>query len=281
MSSTSCAQALKFAAATALVAPSPSPDPARAADSTPSPCSEDAMIVFDASGSMAGQRESKASPPSNRASTRRGTRCRGPAARDTAIAAWVSSPTALALTTSATSAQIRACPERRRDASCEEVNSLTPAGRTPHHGQSRRRRTCFDHRKQPGSSFSSPTAGRPVAGRPATSASSSMRPRHELTVHVISYRYRELLLGRASRPFSIQSASLKRNNGFYITAYNYQELVDAFEKALDCPMIAGSSVSWGSGASETAWVANKWRKNRITLSVQPQVRPMEPKSKTS
>jgi len=29
-------------------------DPARAADATTSPCSEDAMIVFDASGSMAG-----------------------------------------------------------------------------------------------------------------------------------------------------------------------------------------------------------------------------------
>jgi Ca-activated chloride channel family protein len=30
----------------------------------------------------------------------------------------------------------------------------------------------------------------------------------------------------------------EENNGFYITAYSYQELVEAFEKALDCPMIA-------------------------------------------
>jgi len=54
MSSASCAQVLKFAAATALVAPLALAGPARAADATPSPCSEDAMIVFDASGSMAG-----------------------------------------------------------------------------------------------------------------------------------------------------------------------------------------------------------------------------------
>jgi Ca-activated chloride channel homolog len=54
MSSASCAQVLKFAAATALVAPLALAGPARAADSTPAPCSEDAMIVFDASGSMAG-----------------------------------------------------------------------------------------------------------------------------------------------------------------------------------------------------------------------------------
>jgi Ca-activated chloride channel homolog len=54
MSSASCAQVLKFATAAALVAPLALADPARAADSTPSPCSEDAMIVFDASGSMAG-----------------------------------------------------------------------------------------------------------------------------------------------------------------------------------------------------------------------------------
>jgi hypothetical protein len=43
------------------------------------------------------------------------------------------------------------------------------------------------------------------------------------------------------------------NNGFYITAYNYQELVEAFEKALDCPMIAQSPVSWGPSGSETSW----------------------------
>src|SRR6476661_8447222 len=54
MSSASCAQVLKFAAATALVAPLALAGPARATDATPSPCSEDAMIVFDASGSMAG-----------------------------------------------------------------------------------------------------------------------------------------------------------------------------------------------------------------------------------
>jgi len=45
----------------------------------------------------------------------------------------------------------------------------------------------------------------------------------------------------------------EENNGFYITAYSYQELVEAFEKALDCPMIAGSTLSWDSGAPENVF----------------------------
>src|SRR6185312_15048105 len=114
MSSASCAQVLKFAAATALVAPLVLAGPARAADATPSPCSDDAMIVFDASGSMAGNVSQGIATIKPRIDEARHRACHGPATRDTAWPRWSHHLWPWRLQPMQRPAQIRADAERRR-----------------------------------------------------------------------------------------------------------------------------------------------------------------------
>jgi Ca-activated chloride channel homolog len=245
MSSTSCAQALKLAAAAALVAPLALAYPTRAADSTPSVCSEDAMIVFDASGSMAGNVSQGIATIKPRIDEARHalatvlprvTRYRrvglityGPGAYNQCNVQLKFEPTPNAA-----------------ERIMREVNSLTPAGRTPLTSAVEEAADVLDYRNKPGVIVLL-TDGEETCGRsPCDLGKQLHAAAAELTVHVISYRTENYSWVGESTILDTKCLA-EENNGFYITAYNYQELVDAFEKALDCPMIAGSSVSWGSG----------------------------------
>jgi Ca-activated chloride channel family protein len=244
MSSTSCAQFLKLAAAAALVAPLAVADRARAADSTPSPCSEDAMIVFDASGSMAGNvsqgiatikprideaRHALAAVLPRVARYRRvGLVTYGPGAYNQCNVQLKFEPTPNAA-----------------QRIMREVNSLTPAGRTPLTSAVEAAADVLDYRKKPGLIVLL-TDGEETCGRsPCDLGRQLHASAAELTVHVISYRTANFSWVGENSILDTKCLA-EENNGFYITAYNYQELVDAFEKALDCPMIAGSTLSWGS-----------------------------------
>jgi Ca-activated chloride channel family protein len=244
MSSTSCAQVLKLAAATALVAPLVLADPASAADSTPSPCSEDAMIVFDASGSMAGNvsqgiatikprideaRHALATVLPRVARYRRvGLVTYGPGAYNQCNVQLKFEPTANAA-----------------ERIMREVDSLTPAGRTPLTSAVEAAADVLDYRKKPGVIVLL-TDGEETCGRSPCDLGKQLHAAGaELTVHVISYRTENYSWVGESSVLDTKCLA-EENNGFYITAYNYQELVDAFEKALDCPMIAQSPVSWGA-----------------------------------
>lgn len=251
MSSASCAQVLKFAAATALVAPLVLAGPARAADATPSPCSEDAMIVFDASGSMAGNVSQGIATIKPRIDEARHalatvlprvTRLRrvglityGPGAYNQCNVQLKFEPTPNAA-----------------ERIMREVDGLTPAGRTPLTSAVEEAADVLDYRKKPGVIVLL-TDGEETCGRsPCDLGKQLHAAAAELTVHVISYRTENYSwVGE----FSVLDTKClaEENNGFYITAYSYQELVEAFEKALDCPMIAGSTLSWGSGAPENVF----------------------------
>jgi Ca-activated chloride channel family protein len=103
----------------------------------------------------------------------------------------------------------------------------------------------LDYRKKPGLIVLL-TDGEETCGRsPCDLGKQLHAAAAELTVHVISYRTENYSWVGESSVLDTKCLA-EANNGFYITAYNYQELVEAFEKALDCPMIAQSPVSWGT-----------------------------------
>ena len=251
MSSASCAQVLKFATAAALVAPLALADPARAADSAPSPCSEDAMIVFDASGSMAGNVSQGIATIKPRidearhalaAVLPRVTRLRrvglityGPGAYNQCNVQLKFEPTPNAA-----------------ERIMREVDALTPAGRTPLTSAVEEAADVLDYRNKPGVIVLL-TDGEETCGRSPCDLGKQLHAAGaQLTVHVISYRTENYSWVGESSVLDTKCLA-EENNGFYITAYSYQELVEAFEKALDCPMIAGSTLSWGSGASENVF----------------------------
>jgi Ca-activated chloride channel family protein len=240
MSSTSCAQVLKLAAATALAAPLALADPGRAADSTPSPCSEDAMIVFDASGSMAGNVSQGIATIKPRIDEARHALA--------TVLPRVTRYSRVGLVTYGPGAynqcnvQLKFEPaSNAAERIMREVNSLTPAGRTPLTSAVESAADVLDYRKKPGLIVLL-TDGEETCGRsPCDLGKQLHASAAELTVHVISYRTENYSWVGESSVLDIKCLA-EENNGFYITAYNYQELVDAFEKALDCPMIATRTI---------------------------------------
>ena len=133
-----------------------------------------------------------------------------------------------------------------------EVDALTPAGRTPLTSAVEEAADVLDYRKKPGVIVLL-TDGEETCGRsPCDLGKQLHAAAAQLTVHVISYRTENYSWVGESSVLDTKCLA-EENNGFYITAYSYQELVEAFEKALDCPMIAGSTLSWGSGALENVF----------------------------
>jgi Ca-activated chloride channel family protein len=151
-----------------------------------------------------------------------------------------------------------------------EVDTLTPAGRTPLTSAVEEAADVLDYRNKPGVIVLL-TDGEETCGRsPCDLGRQLHATAAELTVHVISYRTENYSWVGESSVLDTKCPA-EENNGFYITAYNYQELVEAFEKALDCPMIAANTVSWGTG--RIGRVEKKSRKDRIRPRYNPQSAP--------
>src|SRR5262245_30214616 len=253
MSSASCAQVLKLAAIAGLVTPLALADPVLAASSTDSPCSEDAMIVFDASGSMAGnvsQGIATIKPRIDEARHALATiKPRIDEARH-ALATVLPRVTRLRRTGLVTygpgaynqcNVQLKFEPApNAAQRIMREVDALAPAGRTPLTSAVEEAADVLDYRNKPGLIVLL-TDGEETCGRsPCDLGRQLHATAAELTVHVISYRTENYSWVGESSVLDTKCLA-EENNGFYITAYNYQELVEAFEKALDCPMIAGNN----------------------------------------
>ena len=122
-----------------------------------------------------------------------------------------------------------------------EVNSLTPAGRTPLTSAVEKAANVLDYRNKPGVIVLL-TDGEETCGRsPCDLGMQLHAAAADLTVHVISYRTANFSWVGENSILDTKCLA-EQNNGFYITAYSYQELVAAFEKALDCPMVAARTV---------------------------------------
>ena len=224
-----CPVALAF---TALLAGSAA---APAADDRPTPCTEDAMIVFDASGSMAGNtvqglfsavtridevRKALAQVLPNAAKFRKiGLITYGPGPY----------------------------------AQCNVALDFRPMPNAaePHHERG--------ERAQPGrqdAACGSGEAGRGGPGLPVDQGTivlltdgeetcggapcdlgKSLKANGRLTVHVIGYQLKAFRWTGA-QSFLDAKCLAEETGGLYITAENRQDLIEAFEKTLGCPMMS-------------------------------------------
>jgi Ca-activated chloride channel family protein len=209
---------------------------ARGEEKKPSPCNEDAMIVFDASGSMSGNQvlgipNSRARIDEVRAALAQvlpsATRFRrvglvtyGPGPYNQCNVKLEFKPTV--------------------DAAgliMSTVNALVPAGKTPLTSGVEEAAEALDFRKKPGV-IVVVTDGEETCGRSPCDLAKQLRAAaDQLTVHVIGFRYENYSWTGGNSVLDLMCLA-DENNGLYIKANSEDELVEALEKTLDCPMIS-------------------------------------------
>jgi len=205
-------------------------------DAKKGPCTDDAMIVFDASGSMSGNQTlgipntkpridevrwglSKVLPSATRF-RRVGLVTYGPGPYNQCNVTLDLKPTVNA-----------AKPIMR------VVNRLIPAGKTPLTSGIEQAAEALDFRSKPGVVVVV-TDGEETCGRsPCELAKLLHQNAYQLTVHVIAFRYSGFSWTGGNSVMDLMCIA-DENNGLYIKADNETELMDALEKTLDCPMIS-------------------------------------------
>ena len=209
---------------------------ANAQENKPGPCTDDAMIVFDASGSMSGNQTlgiPNSKPridevryalsqvlPSATKFRRVGLVTYGPGPYNQCNVSLDLKPTADA-----------AKPIMRA------VNSLMPAGKTPLTEGVEQAAEALDFRNKPGV-IVVVTDGEETCGRsPCDLAKKLHDNAAQLTIHVIGFRYSGYSWTGQNSIMDLMCIA-DQNNGLYIKANDEEELIDALEKTLDCPMVS-------------------------------------------
>jgi Ca-activated chloride channel family protein len=116
------------------------------------------------------------------------------------------------------------------------VNSLTPAGRTPLTSAVDQAAEVLDYRHKPGVIVVVTDGEETCGGSPCDLGKKLHGGAEQLTVHVIGYRPKgfswtgeESILGA--------KCLADENGGLYIAAVTKDDLVEALEKTLGCPMV--------------------------------------------
>jgi len=207
-----------------------------AEDTKPGPCTDDAMIVFDASGSMSGNqtlgipnsrpridevRSALAQVlPSATKFRRVGLVTYGPGPYNQCNVQLDLKPMA-----NATGPIMKA------------VNALVPAGKTPLTEGVEQAAEALDYRHKPGVIIVV-TDGEETCGRkPCDLAKRLHDSAQQLTIHVIGFRY-DTFSWTGGNSITDLMCLADENNGLYIKANDEGELVEALKKTLDCPMLS-------------------------------------------
>lgn len=123
------------------------------------------------------------------------------------------------------------------DSRMSAVNALTPAGKTPLTTAVERAAEVLDYRNKPGVVVVV-TDGEETCGRSPCDLGKQLHDAAlRLTIHVISFRY-QAYSWTGEQSIGEAKCLAEQNNGFYITVDTDQDLVAALEKTLDCPMIS-------------------------------------------
>jgi Ca-activated chloride channel family protein len=205
------------------------------------PCTEDAMIVFDASGSMAGNLDQGIATLKPRIDEVRAalaeilpaaTRVRrvglityGPGPGEQCNVKLDLKPTANA------AALIM-----------RDLDALSPAGKTPLVTAVARAADVLDYRKKPGVIVVL-TDGEETCGASPCALGKELRAAAaQLTVHIIGFRMKDFSWTGENSILDAKCLA-EENNGLYLSAENRDDLVAALKTTLECPMISERSAS--------------------------------------
>jgi Ca-activated chloride channel homolog len=209
----------------------------RADEAKPAPCVDDAMVVFDASGSMYGDGWGYAS-------TSTMSRIDNARAALAKVLPNVARVRRVGLITYGPGPynqcnvrlELKPAPNAA-DRIMAIVNDLAPAGKTPLTSAVEQAANVLDYREKPGVIVVL-TDGEETCGRsPCELAKQLHADADQLTIHVIGLRVKNFSWTGDQSVLETKCLA-EQNNGFYIAPETEDELVAAFEKTLGCPMIS-------------------------------------------
>ena len=211
---------------------------AQPAEEGRSPCTEDAMLVFDASGSMSGNGWGYGSE--NPTAVSRIDKVRGALAE---ILPRVTRFRRVGLITygpgpyQQCNVQLDLRPAPNAAARIlDAVNGLTPAGQTPLSEAVARAADVLDYRAKPGLIVVLTDGEETCGGKPCALGKELRANALQLTVHVIGLRVRGL--SWTGEQAVVETKCLaEENGGIYATVETEQELKEALEKTLGCPAV--------------------------------------------
>lgn len=211
--------------------------PALPADENkPSPCTDDAMIVFDASGSMSGNQVLGIPNSRPRIDEVRAALARVlPSAtkiRRVGLITYGPGPY--------NQCNVRLDLKPTEDAFkliMRAVNALVPAGKTPLTSAVQQAAEVLNYRSKPGVIVLVTDGEETCGGAPCELGKQLRLLGHQLTVHTIAFRYEGFSWTGGNSVVDLMCLA-NENRGIFAKANSEQELVDALEKTLDCPMIS-------------------------------------------
>jgi Ca-activated chloride channel homolog len=207
-----------------------------AEDKESSACNEDAMLVFDASGSMAGNLNQGIATIKPRIDEVRAALARVLPAitrfRRVGLITYGPGPyqqcnVQLALKPTANAAGLIMA----------EVNGLTPAGKTPLTAAVAQAAEVLDYRKKPGLIVVLTDGEETCGGSPCDLGKELHGDAVRLTIHVIGFRMKDFSWTGEQSILDAKCLA-EKNGGLYITADAEQDLTEALEKTLGCPMLS-------------------------------------------
>jgi len=201
-----------------------------------SPCTQDAMLVFDASGSMAGNLNQGIATIKPRIAEVRAALARvlpsitrfrrvglitygpGPYQQCNVQLALKPMPDAAGLI-------------------MQEVNALNPAGKTPLTAAVEQAAEVLDYRNKPGLIVVLTDGEETCGGSPCDLGKRLRADAAQLTIHIIGFRMKYFSWTGEQSILDVKCLA-ERNGGLYINADAEQELAEALEKTLGCPMLS-------------------------------------------
>lgn len=207
-----------------------------AQDQKPGPCTDDAMIVFDASGSMSGNQTLGIPNSKPRIDEVRWALSQVlPSAtkfRRVGLITYGPGP----YNQCNVQLDLKPMPDAAKKI-MTAVNALIPAGKTPLTSAVEQAAEVLNFRSKPGV-IVAVTDGEETCGRSPCELAKQLHDAAEhLTVHVIAFRYSAYSWTGESSIVGLMCLA-EQNNGLYIKANSEEELVEALEKTLDCPMVS-------------------------------------------
>lgn len=207
-----------------------------AEDGEQNPCTQDAMLVFDASGSMAGnvtQGIGKTIPRINEVRSALAkvlpniTRFRrvglitygpGPYRQCNVQLALKPMPDAAGLI-------------------MQEVNTINPAGKTPLATAVEQAAEVLDYRNKPGLIVVLTDGEETCGGAPCDLGKRLRADAAQLTIHIIGFRLKDFTWTGEQSILDAKCLA-ERNGGLYVSADAEEDLAEALEKTLGCPMLS-------------------------------------------
>jgi Ca-activated chloride channel family protein len=207
-----------------------------AEDSDRKPCIEDAMLVFDASGSMAGNVNQGIATITPRIDAVR-----------SALAKVLPSVTRLRRVGLITygpgpyqqcNVQLNLKPTpNAASLIMSEVSALTPGGKTPLTAAVGQAAEVLDYRAKPGVIVVLTDGEETCGGSPCDLGKVLHAAAANLTVHVIGFRMKNFSWTGEQSILDVKCLA-DQNGGLYVSADTEQELAEALEKTLGCPMLS-------------------------------------------